>query len=94
MWHYRKYAYLLVRLLSILVMNELIDELPHMADFEMLRMALLQAYVASAGLIVVRPHLRYCSSAFKKLNAMLRLSQLYRMTVSLKFSTPSATANA
>lgn len=65
----------------MLVMNELIDDAPYLADLEVLRMALLQAYIASAGLILLRPRVKYCVSALNNVAVMLRLDWMYRAFV-------------
>lgn len=63
MRRYKQYLYLLLRVISILVIGDLMEDAPYAVELEMARMAALQAYIASAGRIVPSLSLRYAASS-------------------------------
>jgi hypothetical protein len=63
MRRYENYLYLLLRVLSILVVGDLMQDMPYALELEMARIATLQAYIASAGRIVPNLSWRYAASS-------------------------------
>ena len=87
MRHQDKYVFLLLRMLSMLVVGDMMEDVPYAIDLEAAHMTIFQVYIANAGLVLPSPCMRYCGSFTTHEQASkLRLDCLHRAAVEVSIN--------